>query len=102
MEIPRHEQGLADQAQVAPLLSVLAALGQGRPLVEAVDAGRKIRRVVEQATQIDPDLLDEGSGQVLLDGGDADNPLVDAEIRTAVRRATGGSRLYNLVRTGYN
>ena len=93
MEIPRHEQGQADQAQVAALLLALAALGQRRGVVEAVDEGGKIRCVVEQATQIDLEVLDEGGGQVLLDSGNLrgiEVPHVLPEPLTGQRR--GGHR----------
>ena len=70
MEVLGDQQGQTDNPQVRPLLLALAPLGERRSLVEGVDEGEKISRVVEQARQIHLKPVDQRPGQVLLDDAD--------------------------------
>jgi hypothetical protein len=86
VEILGDEQREAHDAQVGPLLLALAPLGQGRGRIEAIDEGIEVRRVVQQAGELDLEALDEGAGEVLLDGAD----FLGIEVAQVVPEALAG------------
>ena len=65
-----HEQGEADDAQRLAALLAVAALREGRPVVEAVDEGEEVAGIERHLPQIDRKPVDHGGDDVALDIGD--------------------------------
>jgi len=66
-----NQQCQAEEAQVVPPLFAVAPLGKGGPVVEAVDEGKKVRSIKEQASQIETKAGDRGGGDFLFNGDDS-------------------------------
>ena len=77
LPIGSDQQGQAEEAQVVPSVFAVASLGKRGPVVEAVDEGKKISGIKEQASQIETKAGDRGGGDLLFDGDDSllINPL---------------------------
>lgn len=70
MEIGGNEQCQANNAQTLALLLALAPLGKGASFIEGIDVGEEVGGIEEYLSQVDLELLDHVSGNVLFDGLD--------------------------------
>jgi len=73
LSVGSDQQGQAEEAQVVPSVFAVASLGKRGPVVEAVDEGKKVSGIKEQASQIETKAGDRGGGDLLFDG---DNSLL--------------------------
>lgn len=64
------QQRQAQEAQVVPSILAVASLGKCSTVVKAVDEGKKIGGIKEQASQIKAKARDGGGGDLLLNGSD--------------------------------
>jgi len=65
------QQRQAQEAQVIPSILAVASLGKCRTVVKAVDEGKEIGGIKEQASQIEAKARDGGGGDLLLNGSDS-------------------------------
>jgi len=65
-----NQQGQAQEAQIVPSIFAVASLGKDSAVVKAVNEGKKIGGIKEQASQIEAKTRDGGGGDLLFDGPD--------------------------------
>jgi len=77
LPVGSDQKGQAEEAQVVPSVFTVASLGKRGSVVEAVDEGKEVSGIKEQASQIETESGDRGGGDLLLDGDDSRfvNPL---------------------------